>query len=97
MRNLSVNRSDSGETVKVEFADAVSVAEIFSRVKEVKEWSNIIHSNICFIIGVIDRIHIIHFWSILLDLDYLYDLMQIWIEISIDVEGYRLLAKWLEY
>ena len=35
VRNLSVNRSDSGETVKVEFADAVSVAEIFSQAKEV--------------------------------------------------------------
>ena len=43
MRNLSVNRSDSGEAVKVEFVDAVSVAEIFSRAKEVKEGITMIY------------------------------------------------------
>jgi len=35
VRNLSVARSESGEAVNVNFTDAVSVADIFSRVKEV--------------------------------------------------------------
>ena len=35
VRNLSVNRSESGEAVNVDFEDAVSVANIFSQIKEV--------------------------------------------------------------